>query len=172
MLFRSGTNALVRVTGNDIFIHDINQERLVAHKVFKGNGKLVTNNNMKRDYSSKIDELIQELSSQFPDPELARNFFQCIRQSNPRYIRDQLQLIKKLIGTHGIPNVNKAMGLCVENAIYKATDMRDIVKQISLENKNYNDNNHTDIEIKTLDKSSFRIIPKKSSIENYKQVLN
>ena len=167
-----GTNALVRVTGNDIFIHDINQERLVAHKVFRGNGKLVTSNNMKRDYSSKIDELIQELSSQFPDPALARNFFQCIRQNNPRYIRDQLQLIKKLIGTHGIPNVNKAMELCGENAIYKATDMRDIVKQISLENENHTDNSHADIEIKTLDKSSFRIIPKKSSIQTYNKLLN
>jgi len=166
------TRVLIQVTDGQIVFFDLQQKQLVHYQVSKGKGMLVTNNNMKRDYSANIDEMILELASKFPDKKLAGDFFQCVRKNNPRYVRDQLQLIKKTLQTHGIQILSKVIGLCKENGIYKATDIEGMAHQMALQNEQRPPETVNGIEIKTLDQSAFKITPKRSNIEDYKQLLH
>lgn len=167
-----GTNLPVQITDNNMFIvYDTYNNEIVKHTISHEKGKLITNSNIKRDYSSKINELIDELSGKFKDPQKSRDYFLQIRQDNPRYIRDQLQHIKKLIDVHGMDVIIQALDFCVDNKIYKATDLESVAKKIKT------DNNNTEIyqepiEVKTINKSAFKIIPQKSNISDYQNLIN
>ena len=168
----TGTKVLVRVTDGQIIIFDLKEKELIRYQVSKSKGKLIKNNNMKRDYSANIDEMILELSSKFPDAKLASEFFQCVRKNNPRYVRDQLHLIKKTLQTHGIQTMCKVINICKDNGIYRATDIEGMAQQMALQNEQQQQNIVNEIEIKTLDQAAFKIAPKKSNIEDYKQFLH
>jgi len=166
------TRVLVRVTDGQIVFFDLQEKQLVHYQVSKGKGVLVKNNNMKRDYSAKIDERILELASKFPDKNLAGDFFQCVRKNNPRYVRDQLQLIKKTLQTHGVQIMCEVMDICKENDIYRATDIEGMARQMTLKKEQRQPETVNGVEIKTLNRSAFKIIPKKSNIEDYNKLLH
>jgi len=166
------TKVLVRVADGQIVFFDLQEKPLIHYQVSTGKGVLVKNNNMKRDYSTRIDEMILELAAKFPDRKLAGDFFQSVRKNNPRYVRDQLQLIKKTLQTHGVQIMCEVMDICKDNDIYKATDIEGMARQMTLQNKQQQQPPVNGIEIKTLDKSAFRIIPKKSNIEDYNNLLH
>ncbi|MFO8086816.1 MAG: IS21 family transposase [Bacteroidales bacterium] len=165
------TKVLVRVDDGQIAFFDLQEKELIRYQLSKGRGELVKNNNLKRDYSVKIDEMILDLASKFPDKKLAGEFFQCVRKNNPRYVRDQLQLIKKTLQTHGVQIMCQVMNICKENDIYRATDIEGMAQQMALQN-NQQQPITNGVEIKTLDRSAFKILPKRSNIDDYKQLLH
>ena len=165
-----GTRVLVRISEGYITFYDLQENELIRYQICGGKGGLIKNNNLKRDYSSKIDEMIGQLSSEFPDKQRANDFLQLVRNNNPRYVRDQLQLIKKALQAHGIRTMITVMDVCIENGIYKATDMEGMARQLALQQQETPI--VSGIEIKTLDRSSFKIIPKKTNIEDYKLLLH
>ena len=61
----------------------------------------------------------------FPDGLAASTFFESIRADKPRYIRDQLLVIKEAVKGHSPNIINKALGFCTKNRLYSATDFRD-----------------------------------------------
>ncbi len=166
-----GTTVSVKNTDDHIVIFDTNNNELARYKPYSGKGRLIGNNNFKRDYSSKIDPLIDELSGLFNDPVLAKDYFQQVRQDNPRYIRDQLLLIRKITEMYGMDIMNKALEFCIQNKILKATDMESLAKKISIENNKTLTEKHEPIQVKTLNKSVFKIIPEKSNISDYNNLM-
>jgi hypothetical protein len=156
---------------NELVIYDTSKTELVRHKINPGRGKLITNNNFKRDYSAGIDQLISELSSLFEEPEQAQIYFNQIRDDNPRYIRDQLQLILKITKTYSMALVNQALLFCVEHAIFKATDFKSVVLKLQADSKNP-EKEEDPIKVNTLDKSAFKITPRKSDISDYQNLMN
>ena len=156
---------------NELIIYDSSKAELVRHKISTGRGKLITNNNFKRDYSAGIDQLISELSSLFDSPEQAQEYFNQIRKDNPRYIRDQLQLILKMTKTYSMELVNQALVFCVERAIFKATDFKSVVIKLQADSKNPV-KEEDPIKVNTLDKSAFKITPRKSNISDYQNLMN
>ncbi len=156
---------------NELVIYDSSKTELVRYKINPGRGKLITNNNFKRDYSAGIDQLIRELSSLFEESEQAQIYFNQIRDVNPRYIRDQLQLILKITKTYSMALVNHALIFCVEHAIFKATDFKSVVLKLQADNKN--PKKEVDpIKVNTLDKSAFKISPRKSNISDYQNLMS
>jgi transposase len=156
---------------NELIIYDSSQTELARHQIDPGRGKLIGNNNFKRDYSAGIDNLITELSALFDDPVKAGDYFNLLRKTNSRYIRDQLQLIKTVTKTYSMKLVNQALDFCTINNIYKATDFKSVVIKLQAD-KNNPQEQEQPIVVKTLDKSSFKIIPQKSSISNYQNIMD
>jgi len=156
---------------NELIIYDSSKTELVRHKISTGRGKLITNNNFKRDYSAGIDQLISELSSLFDSPEQARIYFNQIRKDNPRYIRDQLQLIMKITKTYSMELVNQALVFCIEHTIFKATDFKSVVLKLQADSKKPI-KEEDPIKVNTLDKSAFKITPRKSNISDYQNLMN
>ena len=162
---------LKQTPADELIIYDYTKAELVRHKINPGRGKLVTNSNFKRDYSVGIDKLISELSCLFDRPPQAQMYFNQIRKANPRYIRDQLQLIQKITKTYSMELVNHALDFCTEHTILKATDFRSVVLKLQADSKNP-ENEETPIEVRTLDKSAFKIIPLKSNISDYQNLMS
>ncbi|MBA7544002.1 hypothetical protein ES705_36347 [subsurface metagenome] len=153
-----------------LIIYDSSKTELVQHKINPDRGKLVANSNFKRDYSAGIDQLISELSSLFDKPQQAQMYFNQIRKDNPRYIRDQLQLILKMTKTYSMELVNQALDFCTKRTIFKATDFKSVV--IKLQADSNNPVKEEPIKVRTLDKSAFKITPRKSNISDYQNLMS
>ena len=169
-----GQGSIVNIKSVDenIVICDTNNNEIANYKCYAGKGRLIGNNNFKRDYSSKINQLIEDLSGLFSDPLLAKDYLQQVREDNPRYIRDQLLLIRKITGQYSMDIMNNALSFCLQNKVFKATDMESLVKKLNAEHENANTECHEPVQVKTLNKSAFKIIPEKSNISDYKHLMS
>ena len=89
------TRVVVKRKDDYLIISGPDQNEIARYTVATGKGKQVGNNNYKRDYTHKIDNLIEQVALEFNDPSMAMEYLAQIRKSNPRYIRDQVMYIKK-----------------------------------------------------------------------------
>ena len=112
-----------------------------------------------------------EIAALFNEPEQAKAYFQKIREDKPRYIRDQLHTIKKLNGDFDMEIANQALMFCVENKIYRATDMVSVAKSIEVR-LSQDDTIKQPIVIKTINQTAQKIIPEKSNISDYQSLMN
>jgi transposase len=156
---------------NRLIIYDAENKKIATHSIYSGKGKTIGGSNYMRDVSSRIDQLIDELSGQFSNPDQAKEYFLQIRKDKPRYIRDQLQYIKKLTGIYDMEAMNQAMNLCIEKKIYRATDWESVVKRI-IAQRSQETTLSQPIEIKTINQTSHKIIPNKSNITDYEPLMN
>ena len=166
------TRVIVKLIDNCLVISDADQNEIARHKRATGKGKLIGNNNYKRDYSLKIDELMDQVAADYNDPAIAKEYFNQIRKDNPRYIRDQLMFIKKQNQTYGMKVMEQALRFCLQNKIFKATDMGSVAKKIHTENNIHASELPEPIQIKSLSKSAFKITPQKSNISDYKNLMS
>ena len=166
------TKVIVRFIEDYLVISDADQNEIARHKRATGKGKVVGNNNYKRDYSLKIDPLIEQIAVEFYDPAIAKEYLKQIRNSNPRYIRDQLMLIKKQNQIYKRKVMWQALCFCIENKIFKATDLGSVAKKIHTDTNMQAQEPPVSTQIKSLSKSTFRIIPEKSSISDYKNLMS
>ncbi|MEA3436538.1 MAG: IS21 family transposase [Thermodesulfobacteriota bacterium] len=166
------TRVVVKLIDDYLVISDVDQNEIARHKPATGKGKQIGNNNYKRDYSLKIDTLMDQVAAGFNDHGMAREYLNQIRKSNPRYIRDQLMLIKRQKQTYGMGIMNQALSFCIQNKIFRATDMESVAKKIHAQIKKPVTERPQSIQVKSLSKSVFKITPEKSSISDYKNLMN
>ena len=166
------TTVWIEVTDNDqLIIYDMSNDKIAAHKIYPGKGKTIGGSNYKRDFSLGIDQLIEELSCRFANPDQTKEYLLHIRHDKPRYIRDQLQHIKKLVGIYDIEVMNQAMVFCIENRIYRATDLESVVKRIH-SRQNQETAINPPIVIDTINRTAHKIRPNKSDISDYQSLMN
>jgi hypothetical protein len=142
---------------------------IVRHKQSLLKGILVRNNNHNRDHSLKVTELISQVSTLFSDPSKALKYLEILRLNYPRYARDQVGLIATVCSRHQQADLDKALDYCLEHNISKATDFEPIIhalSEISAENAPQKKQRST------LDKYKYQIIPAKSNLSDYEQILN
>jgi hypothetical protein len=154
-----------------LIIYNAEDSKIAIHAIYPGQGKTIGGSNYQRDVSIRIDQLIDEISGQFNDPDQAKEYLQQIRKDKPRYIRDQLQIIKKLTDVLDMEIVNQAMAFCIENRIYRATDLESVAKNIRVR-QSQEDTIKQPIVIKTINQTAHRIIPDKSDISDYQSLMN
>lgn len=168
----SQTRVIVRIIDDYLILSDANQNEIARHKCATGKGKQIGNNNYNRDYSLKIDLLMDQIVADFNYPDMSREYLNQIRKNNPRYIRDQLMLIKRQEQTYGMEVMEQALIFCIQNKIFKATDMESVAKKIHAETNNPTPERPPSIQVKSLSKSAFKIAPDKSSISVYKNLMS
>ena len=118
--------SLEEVDGKLLISDDIDPVVLAEHPVSAEKGRLIRNSNHIRDYSQPLDNMQQALLEILGNTERAQMFLMHIRQLKGRYVRDQFQLIEKAYEEHQDPAVlQQALGYCIENSLYSATDLRD-----------------------------------------------
>jgi hypothetical protein len=166
------TTVWTEVTDDDrLIIYDAGNNKIASHKLYPGKGKTIGGSNYKRDFSSRIDKLIEELSCRFTNPNQTKEYLLQIRHDKPRYIRDQLQHIKKLAGIYDIQVMSQAMVFCIENKIYRATDLECVVKKIHYR-QSQDTAIKTPIVIDTVNRTAHKIIPNRSNISDYQSLMN
>lgn len=165
------TLVLVRLEQDYLVISDAKtQQELCRHKVATGYGAKVANNDHKRDKSAAIKEMTDELCLQLPDAEKGRQWLNLIKTDKPRYIRDQILLIRDAIAGTEPEKVSKALDYCLANNITRAVDFKAI---LALETKQKTEN--TIIYLNPLNGNHSQnalMKPEKSNIEDYQAILN
>ena len=156
---------------NRLIIYNAEDKKIATHAIYPGKGKIIGGSNYQRDMSIRIDQLIEEISVLFTDPGQAREYFLQIRKDKPRYIRDQLHIIKNLTGVFDTEVIHQAMAFCIENKIYRATDLENVAKKIRSQ-QSQDDTIKQPIVIKTINQTSYKIIPDKSNISDYQSLMN
>jgi hypothetical protein len=124
-----GSQVCVKKDNNEILISDLSGKELCRHTIPCGKGQVVTNTDLRRDKSGAIDEIIGQVSQMFDDPQSARQYLETIHGEKPRYIRDQIILIRQTIEKYEKQAVNEALAYCCQNGIYSAVDFKAVVKQ-------------------------------------------
>lgn len=146
-------------------------KEICSHQIPAGKGHKVANNHHKRDKSKAIKEMLQQVAERFLDPEKALQWLQRIRLDKPRYIRDQLLIIRNAINEKDPQQVEKALDYCITHSIFRATDFRsilDLPSEQEAPKENVVRLNPLNGEVP----SNARINPNKSDIEDYQSVMS
>jgi hypothetical protein len=78
------TKVIVKLIDDYLVISNADQNEIARHRRATGKGKVIGNNNFKRDYKLKIDELMEQIASDFNDPEMLPITCNQERDSIPR----------------------------------------------------------------------------------------
>jgi len=123
-----GTTVVVKVKERALEIYSQDSRLLSNHIIAFGKGRTVRNTNNQRDTSQKVQHLIEEVSALFTNQSLATIFLQHIRKEKPRYVRDQMMLIKKELVISDTSLALKALEYCQRNRLYSATEFCDVLR--------------------------------------------
>jgi transposase len=98
---------------------------IIRYPVCLEKGRLIKSSDCHREKGKGIEAYLQEVAKLLNDSPEANNFLDLVKQEKPRYIRDQLKIIKdhSLDKSPGI--INKALDYCLKNRLYGATDFVD-----------------------------------------------
>jgi transposase len=150
-------------TGEEITRHDISLEK----------GKLIKNNDHRRNKSRKIAEYTQHILSLLPETLQARVFVDKLKELKPRYIRDQLQLIEKNITDVDNLFIEKALNFCLKQKLYSAADFSDALKYFNKSMPNTTSTSTTAaVDIKPIDAKNNEIIKSKPEIRDIREYQN
>ena len=122
------TQVQVKVKEGNLEIYDQALRLIARHPIASGKGRTIRNAQHLRDTSQKVQHLIEEISALFTNPSLATLFLEHIRKEKPRYVRDQLTLIRKETQASDPALVLKALEYCLKNRLYSATEFCDVLR--------------------------------------------
>jgi hypothetical protein len=71
--------------------------------------------------------MLEQIASLFSDQQKALEWLQMIKSDKPRYIRDQLLIIRDAIKEKESQHVSRALDYCFEHNICRATDFKSIL---------------------------------------------
>lgn len=166
-----GTAVWVQVHGSILVITDtLSAQEICRHTIPTGKGKKVINTDHKRDKSATISEMMDEVARLFTDPQQAICWLENIRTDKPRYIRDQLIIIREAVAGHDPEVIAQAVEYCSEHQVYSATDFKNILDLPQYQSSD-------EMEVSKINPLSGQtpynahMEPDKSDIDNYQSLL-
>ena len=112
---------------NELVLFDKNKKELCRHQIPIGTGKKVLKAAHKRDASIATDELISQLHNYSCEGGSLDKFIASIKRDKPRYLRDQLLLLLKLIKYIDTGTINRALDFCNQKGINSVNDLSKIL---------------------------------------------
>ena len=122
------TQPEVRIEALDgtLYIQTLFGEPICEHRISSGRGLLIQSQSHRRDRTSKLDKLLEELDAELDGR--ATEFLTAIRVDKSRYARDQFRLIHSLLDQYGKEAALQAIGFCQRSRLYSANTMRDYLE--------------------------------------------
>jgi len=157
-------------------INSKEEKTLIAeHTIPNEKGKTVSNTNHLRDRGKRIQELLSQLSEMFSDKNKARLFLNEIHVLKPRYIRDQLLLIRDVVKNTELFIADKCLDFCMENKIFSATDFKAVACKFTREKKQLdkaqNNPEHFNVSSVVIDDNLINTAPEISKINTYENII-
>ena len=147
---------------------------LCSHAISTEKGKLVANTDHKRQKSDKLAQMLVSISLLFDDPALAIKFMENIRREKPRYLRDQLTLLKQTVEGNCAPVANQALEYCARMDVSSANDFRSVAERLHNERSQKMDSMPKPISANPLNgvkADAANYLPVKSSIADYELLM-
>jgi transposase len=126
-----GTQVKVSKDNAFIIISDQAGKHLCTHTISAGKGNLVRNTDHKREKSDTINQMIKDISCMFSNHELAILYMEGIRAAKPRYVRDQLILIKQTIESTDTQTIDNTLQYCLQMKVFSANDFKSVATGLS-----------------------------------------
>lgn len=104
-------------------------DNICTHALASGKGLKIINTDHKRDKTTAIGELISIISLLTKIPDQATEWLKTIQAAKPRYVRDQLLLIRKTVESNQGELITKTILYCLANKIASAVDFDAIIQQ-------------------------------------------
>src|SRR5690606_40778098 len=119
-----GTTVAVKPSDEAITVLDAAGNALCTHRVSPLKGQKIILTDHKRDKGAAIAAMMEKLAAMMPDREAAMQWLELIKQSKPRYIRDQLQALTETVGGLEPQVAARALEYCRAHGIIGAADCR------------------------------------------------
>jgi hypothetical protein len=129
------TEVLVRIQDDQLMIYSTGNTFICKHPLCHEKGKLIRNTDHKRDKSSTIAQMLEEVTGMFGSTAEVKEYLEKLHQAKPRYIRDQLIVIRGAVKESGLENANRAIRYCLEKGIYQATSLKTMAENYAREQR-------------------------------------
>jgi hypothetical protein len=96
---------------------------------FNKSGIKIINTDHKRDKSEALEGLIETVCALTGDQQHMQEFISGIRTDKPRYVRDQLLIIKEALKGTDQQTIDEALAFCLEQGINSANDFKALLKK-------------------------------------------
>lgn len=126
-----GSRVMVAQDNGQIVMSDLAGKEICRHSIAAGKGQKVKNTDHTRDKAAAITELIDQVCKLLDDPMQGQLFFSVIRTHKPRYIRDQVILVRQCIEQTPKQVINMALDYCCKNKVSSAIDFKAVMQQYS-----------------------------------------
>lgn len=124
-----GSQVTVQAQQEELIIFQVEGLELCRHKIASGKGLKIINTDHKRDKTAAIQEMIDQLCTSLEDPQAGKDWLATIRTAKPRYVRDQLLLVREVLETTDPTLIEKTIRYCLDNHITSAVDFKAILTQ-------------------------------------------
>lgn len=128
-----GTRVLVGIDDKELVIQDMDNKELCRHVCSVLRGQKILQTDHGRDKSQAIWDMMQEFAAMFADKEEALGWIYKLKADKPRYIRDQIQLLKATVAKLTPFIASQTLYYCSQFYIYSATDFKSIAEKMDRE---------------------------------------
>lgn len=166
------TWVLLKEGQEEIRLYTPNGALLTTHPLCYEQGMVIRNADHSRDKSQSIQKLKEEIIAIMPHKEKGELFIEMLYKDKPRYIRDNLLMLKKHIPHLPAEFLAEALCFCLENHLYNSNRLVEVARH-------YHKQAHRQNEVKNITpeitiKQGFNaldIIPKTSELSTYEAIL-
>jgi hypothetical protein len=128
-----GTTVLLKVTLDQLILLNHKEEEICKHDICRLKGQKVLARDHGRDKQVAIAEMMGEFSELMENKLQALNWISQIRDHKPRYIRDQVQLLKSTVTGLDPHIASLALNYACQHKIVSATDFKAITEALKRE---------------------------------------
>lgn len=125
-----GSKVELAVQENSLLIYEPGGKLLCTHACCPGKGQKIINNDHKREKGPGIDMLIQQVCQGLEDPGQGHAFIKVVRTDKPRYIRDQVLLMKQAIEQYSAAVLTQALDYCMKHKLKSAADLKSVCEHL------------------------------------------
>jgi transposase len=166
------TWVLLKEENEEIRLYTENEDLLTIHPICYKRGVTIRNTDHSRDKSQSIAPLIEEVIKMMPDKNTGSFFINKIYKDKPRYVRDNLLLLKKHLPELDKDIVQRSVDFCLENNIYNSKKLIEIANHYITQQQEISKTKIIipDIKINSeIIKTDF--IPQKSKLSTYEIIM-
>jgi len=114
----------------ELVILSMEKQELCRHIISPLKGQKILQTDHGRDKSRAIMEMMQEFANLFTDPKEALGWIFQLRTDKPRYIRDQIQLLKTIVSKLEPAMALDTLYYCSQYHIYSASDFKSVAEHL------------------------------------------
>ena len=130
-----GTTVTIKPSAEGITVLDARSNLLCVHRVSPLKGQKIILTDHKRDKSAAIAEMMESFAAMMPDHDAALAWIKIVKDSKPRYIRDQVQSLVETVSSLE-PRITAAtLEYCVAHGINGAGDFRAVAAKLQGQSK-------------------------------------
>jgi len=127
------TWVLLKEDDGVVRIYDINNYLITTHPLCYQRGMTIRNADHLRDKSQSMSQLKEAILQMLPDKNKGNTFIERLEREKPRYMRDNLFILKKHLPGYESKHIMQALNFCLESDVYNSLRLVEITKHFKLE---------------------------------------